>query len=131
MKTPLAILLTVSMLIACSTNDRINGYWTVKSTFYKATYLIGQFNHQKGALIVSYNDGTTAYTKETRPNQYVFKNLIKKEEGYVDAISGATKTTSNKPLDHLQLIHEDTLEVITYLFGKPLKELWIRTTELN
>lgn len=129
MKTRAVIFFLFTLILSCSSSDELNGYWTVKSNFYKATYLIGEFNEQKGVLIVSYNDGSTVYTNKTRPNQFVFKNLIKKDETYVDAISGATTTASDDSLNHIRHIHSDTIEVTTFLFGKPLKELWIRTTK--
>lgn len=129
MKTPFVFLCLLAITISCSSSEDIDGYWSVKNDFYKATYLIDEFNNKKKALVVSYNDGTTAYTKDSKPNQFLFQNLKKKDGGYVDAVSGATKTSDKQTLNRIDPVSKDTLEVTTYISGKPLKEHWIRTTK--
>lgn len=125
MKTPILILVLIT-LISCSNQEEINGYWSVQSDFYKAVYHINDFDNTKKAEIISYNDGTTKYNKHTKPNQYLFSNLKKRDKSYVDLVSGATKITSNT--NQIKIIHPDTLEITTYLHNTPLTELWIKTT---
>lgn len=129
MKTNLLLTIVSFIGISCNSNHDLDGYWKVDSDFYKATYHIQEVDNQTKAHIVSYNDGTTKYTSETRPNQFLFNNLKKKDDVYVDAISGATKTSSKGNTNHIRIKHKDTLEVTTYLMNKPLTEFWIRTTK--
>ncbi len=125
---PTYILIGLMVIISsCQSKDSINGLWKTHDAFYRATYRIYDQKESKVAKIISYNDGTTQYTSQTRPNQFLFNNLIKNNEHYIDAVTGATKTQISKTSNTIQMIHQDTLEVTTFLFGKPLKELWTRT----
>lgn len=128
MKAIYILLVCIPWLTSCNSNNEINGTWTINNDYYNATYRIYDEDNSKKALIIAYNDGTTKYSSQTRPNQYAFKNLKEKEGVYVDAVSGATKQTTSENTNHIIPKHKDTLEVVTFLFGKPLKEIWTRTT---
>ncbi|WP_292945370.1 hypothetical protein [Olleya sp. UBA1516] len=120
-----AILLIITFSCSKSAPELL-GVWQVKSNYYKATYSIINENDSIKAKVLYYNDGTTILRKEDKNTFYVFENLKPSNNGYVDAVSGATKTNEIKPNIELQSLHKDTLEVITYLRNKPLKEVWIR-----
>lgn len=127
---PTYILIGLMVIISsCQPKDSINGLWKTHDAFYRATYRIYDQKESKVAQVISYNDGTTQYTSKTRPNQFLFNNLIKNNNLYIDAVTGATKTQISKTSNTIQIIHQDTLEITTFLFGKPLKELWTRTTK--
>lgn len=107
-----------------STND-IHGTWTVDSKFYRATCNITETNDAVKGQVLYYNDDTTVYTyNEGEAKNYFFNNIKVKNGGYVDAISGATKT--GEQLVTLKLRHKDTLDITRYVMNKPLKETWIR-----
>lgn len=113
-------------LIGCSSqiDNRILGIWNVKSTFYKATYKIEKQGKKLIGKVLYYNDDTTII-KETGTDKDIFlKNLTYKNEVYVDAISGATKTNSEN--FKIKIKHQDTLEVTSYISNQPLIETWIR-----
>lgn len=129
MNTRLLILISFLSFLSCKTDENIDGFWKVKSEFYRATYHVHNVDHSKKAQVIAYSDGTSSYTDHERPNQYVFNNLKQQEGVYVDAISGATKTSSLEHSNHIRVKHKDTIEVTTFIMGKPLKELWIRTTK--
>ena len=131
MKTICILLVFISLITSCNFNSDINGTWMINNDYYKATYRIYDEDNCKKALIVSYNDGTTKFSSKTKPNQYVFSNLKEQNGVYIDAISGATKTTAPTHTNHIKIKHKDTLEVTSYIMNKPLIEFWIKSTINN
>jgi len=127
MKTLIQIsLLIVILCTSCqSDSDAILGTWHVKSNYYKATYKIAEENGAITGTVLYYNDGTSIITSSDSAPRYVFKNLIKKDNQFVDAVSGATITNENEKFS-LQLIDSNTIETTSYLRNKPLKEIWKR-----
>ncbi len=122
------LLVILSILFSCDKKENpLIGTWKVDSKFYKATCNILEKDDYIKGLVLYYNDDTTIYKyEEGKPKNYFFKNLKEKEDGYVDAISGATQIKTAEETVKLKLISEDTLEVTTYIMNKPLKETWIR-----
>lgn len=121
-----SVLIILSMLFSCSNDDaeQLYGTWRVDSKFYKAKYEILEVEDEVKAKIKYYNDDTTVIKEDVANPRYILNNLLQKENVFVDAVSGAT--TSNEHITEIKPKHKDTLEVITYLMNKPLKELWIR-----
>ena len=120
--------MVVIVLFSCTKKENpLVGTWKVSSKFYRATCKVfEEGNHIKG-LVLYYNDDTTIYRyEEGQPKNYFFKNLIEKDNGYVDAVSGATKVESSNETVQLKLVSEDTLIVTTYIMHKPIKEIWIK-----
>lgn len=119
--------LTILLLAACSQKtDVLLGEWKVISTYYKGTYEIIEENDSIKGRVLYYNDDTTIIQKKEGGNFYVFENLKASEDHFIDAISGATITKNTTPNISLYPIHKDTLEVVTHIRQKPLKELWVR-----
>jgi len=117
------------MLTACSSpNDPIMGYWTVQSRFYQGTYKIIPDGKGFSAAVVYYNDGTTVFDSSSNNQWYVFQQAVKKDSLYVDGISGASSKSSSGQAKTicLKLSSPDTLEVTSYHFKQPSKELWTR-----
>jgi len=116
--------LLLLLLISCSKKPKeLIGVWEVKSLFYKATYCIEDKDDKIIGRIIYYNDGTYIY-KETGTEKDIFLHKIEKKSGlYIDAISGATIT---KKETTMKLVGKDTLEVISYIKNRPLKEYWIK-----
>ena len=71
-----------------------------------------------------YNDDTTVLHKTNTDKDIFLHDLKYKNDVYVDAISGATKTTS-KSLT-IKIKHQDTLEITSYIRHQPLIETWTR-----
>lgn len=120
------ILSLLILLTACSTkiDERIFGTWNVQSNFYKATYKIEKQGEKLIGKVLYYNDDTTVL-HETKTDKDIFLHDLKyKNNVYVDAISGATKTTSENLT--IKIKHKDTLEVTSYINKKPLVENWTR-----
>ncbi len=113
-------------LISCSSqiDHRVLGTWKVQSTFYKAIYKIEKQHTKLIGKVLYYNDDTTILKKTNTDKDIFIKNLEYKNEVYVDAISGATKTNSKNL--KIKVKHKDTLEVTSYISNKPLVEIWIR-----
>jgi len=104
--------------------EEILGVWKVENSFYKAVYKIENQGAKLLGKVLYYNDGTTIL-KETKTAKDIFLHDLKlKNDVYVDAISGATKTNSENLT--IKIKHKDTLEVTSYIQHKPLIELWTR-----
>jgi LEA14-like dessication related protein len=116
--------LTVVFLISCTKKPtELIGIWEVQSPFYKARYAIEEHKDNVVAKIKYYNDDTYVYRESGTDKDIFLYKIQKKEDVYVDAISGATIT---KKEITLKLKSKDTLEVTTYIRNKPLKEFWIK-----
>ncbi|CAM1345655.1 hypothetical protein [Tenacibaculum amylolyticum] len=112
--------------IGCSkiSDTNILGIWQVQSPYYKATYAITHTKEKLVGKVIYYNDGTTILHETGTAKDIFLKNLKYKNGMYVDAISGATKTTGNTT--QLLVKHRDTLLVTNYVHHKPLTEIWTR-----
>ncbi|MDC1162327.1 hypothetical protein OAT18_02675 [Tenacibaculum sp.] len=118
--------LLILLIAACSTqiDQRIFGTWNVQSNFYKATYKIEKYSTKIIGKVCYYNDDTTIL-KGTNTDKDIFLHDLKYNNNvYVDAISGATKTTTENLT--IKIKHKDTLEVTSYINHKPLIETWTR-----
>ncbi len=119
-------------LMSCSNKcQSLYGEWEVKSSYYKAIYNINNENDSIKARVVYYNDGTSVYGKSNSEVYYLFKNLKEKNDRYVDVISGETKLKKTENNVSIQLISKDSIEAITYIMNKPLKEIWVRKRDKN
>jgi hypothetical protein len=114
------------ILMGCSTqiDKRVLGIWNVQSSFYKATYKIEKKGKKIIGKLLYYNDDTTVLHKTNTDKDIFLHDLKYKNDVYVDAISGATKTTS-KSLT-IKIKHQDTLEITSYIRHQPLIETWTR-----
>ncbi|WP_299628228.1 hypothetical protein [uncultured Tenacibaculum sp.] len=120
------LLIITIILTACSTkiDQRVFGIWKTNSNYYKATYKIEKVNKKIIGKLLYYNDGTTVL-HETKTKKDIFiKDLKYKNQCYVDAVSGATKTATQNY--KIKVKHNDTLEVTTYIRNTPLIETWTR-----
>ncbi|MCT4698734.1 hypothetical protein [Tenacibaculum haliotis] len=118
-------------IIGCNPkiDNRILGTWKVQSNYYDATYKIERQGKKLIGKVIYYNDGTTIL-RETKTQKDVFlKNLKYKNNIFIDAVSGATKTNSNYL--SIKVNHKDTLEATSYIMNKPLIEFWIKSTINN
>ena len=126
----MTVFLLAILAVSCINNTpKLYGTWKVASNYYSGTYKIYKENDSIKAKVLYYNDGTTIIRKTDHENYYVFENLKKRDEVYVDAMSGATKANDVKPNIELHLRHFDSLDVTTYISHKPLKEIWTRVKE--
>ncbi|MDY8137987.1 hypothetical protein [Aquimarina sp. 2201CG5-10] len=117
----------VLVLLSCSNKkNTLLGTWQVSSTFYKATYQIIEDNGAIKAKVLYYDDDTTIYNYQEKQSYYLFKDLKEKQNRYVDATSGATDTKTRRGIS-IKIIHMDSLAVTSYVMGKPLTEIWIRS----
>lgn len=117
------------VLVACSNpNDPIMGDWIVQNPFYRGIYKIIPDGKGFSGKVLYYNDGTTVFDTSSNKQWYVFQHAVKKDSVYVDGISGASSKTSNGSTKTicLKLTSHDTLEVTSYHFKQPSKELWTR-----
>lgn len=114
------------LIFSCTTkiDDRIFGEWNVQSNFYRATYRIEKQSSKIVGKVLYYNDDTTVLHETGTDKDIFLKNLKFKENKFVDAVSGATKT--NKKAITIEVKHKDTLEVTSYVMHKPLVEIWTR-----
>lgn len=120
----------IAITFSCANNTpELLGTWKVVSNYYKGTFEILEQNDSIKAKVLYYNDDTTIIRASDKKEYYVFENLIAKNHVYVDAISGATKTKDAKANISIKPINKDTLEVTTYIYNRPLKELWVRTSK--
>ncbi|MCP4437868.1 MAG: hypothetical protein GY810_02910 [Aureispira sp.] len=120
------LLLFFQFFCSTSSTDNIVGVWTMKDKFYQASYQIVQEGNSFSGLVLHYNDGTTQYRYQESSPQFIFKNIIKQEDTYVDAISGATQSTSKNKSISIKLRSLDTIEATRYISKRPIKELWLR-----
>ncbi len=119
------ILFFMLLFIFCTKSHKeILGTWKVNSLFYKATYKIEKQNKRLIGKVIYYNDGTTILNKTGTEKDIFLTNLKYKNNVYVDAMSGATQTTSKNLI--IKIKHKDTLEVTSYIGNKPLVEIWTK-----
>ncbi|CAL2104545.1 conserved protein of unknown function [Tenacibaculum sp. 190130A14a] len=120
------LLITVILFLGCSKSfdQRIIGIWKTNSKFYEATYKFEKVRKNIVGKLLYYNDGTTIL-RETGTDKDIFiKNLQYKDRLFIDAVSGATQTTSSNY--QIKVKHKDTLEVTTHIRNKPSIEIWTR-----
>ncbi len=123
MKKIFLILFIFSISCSSKIDQRIIGIWNVESNFYRATYKIEESDKKLIGKVIYYNDDTTVL-HETKTDKDIFlHNLKYKNKVFIDAVSGATKTTENLTI---KIKHNDTLEVTNYINNKPLIENWSR-----
>ncbi len=118
-------------IILCLTScqgqpDLLEGEWHVSNGFYKATYQIIKKGDFYAAVILKYDDGTTRFNHEPTNHRYLFSNLRKKKDVYVDGLSGATKSETAKVNFLINSRHSDTLWVDQYIRDRPIREVWTR-----
>ena len=120
------ILLLALILLSCNNEaEQLLGRWKVDSKFYRATYDIVEVDGDLKVEVIYYNDDTTVLRQNKAKPYYLYNNLQQKDNQFIDAISGATK--SNVQEVSIKPRHKDTLEVTTYILKKPLTEIWIKT----
>ena len=121
------VIVAISLLLSCSekVDETIKGNWKVENRFYEATYLVTSLGGKIVAKVLRYDDGTTKYHWDGNNPKYVFKNLKSKDGRLVDAVTGAT-TKNSKPNMEIKVLHEDTLNVITFFKNHSISEKWTR-----
>lgn len=120
------LLLFSVLFLSCTTkiDERILGKWQVQSSFYKAIYKIEKQNKKLVGKVLYYNDDTTVL-HETKTDKDIFlKDLKFKNNQFIDAVSGATKTIQKST--SIKVKHKDTLQVTSYVMKKPSIEIWTR-----
>lgn len=123
----ISLLLLLLVASCADTKDPLEGEWEVRSRFFKARYEILKEDNQLKALVLFYDDGTTVYNYDGTKRHYAYQNLRKKEDIYVDVVSGATKhKESDTMTDHIRMIGNDSLQMITYMMNKPIIDVWVR-----
>lgn len=126
----LAIIWMCVFMVSCTKDhSKLYGTWEVVSKYYEGKYKIIEVNDSIQGKVLYYNDNTTVIREGVGKEYYVFKNLKKSNNTYVDAISGATNTNDSKPIIELNLKHDDTLVATRYISNKPLEEIWVRVKE--
>jgi hypothetical protein len=123
------LILTIVALWSCSSKrDQLIGQWEVNNKFYHAIYEISEEGENLAGQVLYYNDGTTSYNyKDGAEKHYVFKNLIQKEERFVDGVSGATSSNDEQePQWVLEFSTEQSLKVQKMIMDKPLTEYWYK-----
>ncbi|WP_047788947.1 hypothetical protein [Tenacibaculum mesophilum] len=122
----LFLLITIILFLGCSKpfDQRIIGIWKTNSKFYKATYKFEKVNKHIVGKLLYYNDGTTILHETGTDKDIFIKNLLYKDLLFIDALSGATQT--NTLNYQIEVKHQDTLKVTTYIRRKPLIETWTR-----
>lgn len=120
------LFITTIHFISCSKSfdNRILGEWKTNSKFYKATYKFEKISKNIVGKLLYYNDGTTVLQETGTKKDIFIENLDYKDNVFVDAVSGATQTTSQNY--QIKVKHQDTLEVTTYIRNRPLIETWTR-----
>ncbi len=115
------------LMISCRQEQHeLFGDWTVESTFYQSSCRIFEENHAIKGLVLYYNDGTTSFSYPEGKSYYLFENLKRKKNIYVDGMTGATaKKTGNNALQ-LEVKSKDTLLMTNYIMGQALTEIWTR-----
>lgn len=128
----LAILLLLFAVSCKDTIDPLEGEWEVRSRFFKARYEILREDDQLKGLVLFYDDGTTKYRYDGTKRHYAYQNLVKKDSVYVDAVSGATQVKEDhKMIDHIKMIGNDTLEMVSYMMNKPIVDVWVRKQKIQ
>lgn len=123
----LSLILLLLVTSCTDIKDPLEGEWEVRSRFFKARYEIFREDDQLKGLVLFYDDGTTKYNYDGAKRYYVYQNLIKKDSIYVDAVSGATQVKEDhKMIDHIKLIGNDTLQMVTYMMNRPIIDVWVR-----
>lgn len=112
------------VIISCAKKPKeLIGTWQVKSPYYKASYTIEENNNSVVAKVLYYNDDTFIYKGTSSEKDIFLKDLQYKNDTEIDAVSGATNTSTNYTL---KLKSKDTLLVTKYIKNKPLTEIWIK-----
>ena len=120
------LLVFILLLFACTAkiDNRIFGEWNVQSNYYRAIYKIEKQNGKIIGKVLYYNDDTTVLHETGTDKDIFLEDLKFKENKFIDAVSGATKT--NKEALTIEVKHKDTLKVTSYVMHKPSVEIWIR-----
>ena len=124
MKNSFTIFICILLTSCLKKEHQIIGLWKVNSNFYKATYKIVEEQNKLIGKVIYYNDDTTVLHETGTDKDIFLFNLKPNKAGYVDAVSGATKTKNY--YTSIKTKHKDTLEVTTYIQNKPLTETWTR-----
>lgn len=125
MKSSLLLILLL-LFDSCHQEDStIMGEWQVISAYYNATICIEKKDESLQGRVLYYNDGTTILREDIDNPTYIFKNVRKDGNQYIDTLSGATQTT-NKIETSIVIKHIDTLHLTRYVLQKPVQEKWIR-----
>lgn len=126
----LAIAILLFGFSSCSKkHDEIIGLWEVKTSYYKAQYKIYSEDDGFDCRVMLYNDGTKRYNYERDQPYFLFKGLKWSEDKFVDGTSGATKSTSVNPTFSVELVNQNTLEVVNSSPGSPRTEIWKRVNK--
>ncbi len=131
MKKWVFIIILLSILSCKEKESHLIGDWNLQSKFYSATYRIQQEGKKLNALILYHNDNTSVYKYDGNQSHFIFEGMKKKGNHYVDGASGATNKTNDSKNIEIKEKHSDTLEVTSYIMGKPLIEIWTRKKETN
>lgn len=107
------------------------GEWRTNSEFYSAKYKIHLENDSVRGEVLYYNDGTTIFEKSDSDRKFIFSHLLKEEGVYVDAVSGATKTSdnTNPQMWAIKIRHDDTLAIGQKIGKQTRTEIWTRIKE--
>lgn len=125
MKGSLAFLTLIFFyIISCNKKSDIKGIWKVQSPHYNSTIEIADYDESLKAKVITYNDGTQKFNSSKNTEYFIYKNIIFKNNQFIDAVSGATKTNTNSTT--FTLLHPDTLEITNYLHHKKHTEKWIK-----
>ena len=114
--------------MGCHNNGgELIGDWKVISNFHKTTCRIQEVEGSLKGLILQSDDGTTQYQYDgIKPQRFLFENLKKRNNQYIDAVSGATTKDGETPSLSIEVKNMDTLMVTTYSLNRPLTEIWTR-----
>ena len=122
-------IITLLLIISMSCNhqpDDMVGKWKTHSKHYTATFQIFEEGKKLNGLVLYYNDGTSKYNYDKNKPYYLFKGLKKKDDVYIDAMTGATTKSDTPKTLEIKKRNIDTLDVTTYIRNKPLREVWTR-----
>ena len=121
-----SLFIVIIFFLSCSKpfDNRLLGIWKTNSKFYRATYKFEKVNHNIIGKLLYYNDGTTILHETGTTKDIFIKNLRYDDHLFIDAVSGATQTTSRNY--EIKVMHTDTLEVTTFMHNKPSIETWTR-----
>lgn len=123
-----ATLICLAIYGCSDVDDRLMGVWKTDSEFYSARYQIHLENDSIRGEVLHYNDGTTIFKKAENDRRFIFKHLIKEDDTFVDAVSGATSTTgaSAPQMWSITIEHEDTLAIGQKIGRQTRTEIWTR-----
>lgn len=124
-KSIIVFLAFLSMSCSDSGLDLL-GDWSVDSKHYQSTCRIQEEEGKLQGLILSYDDGTTRFHHKDGAQRYLFEDLKKKKDIYVDGISGATIKKDTPPTLSIAQKSRDTLLVTTQILNRPSTEVWTR-----